>query len=104
MTAVVVTPVADLATDLERLAELFNAGMDKYEVSCCLQSKIPGLFGEDLWDAWLPYAAAVKRVDAFQCAGLDAHAQTVQRGAAETALKVLLDAAAPTMRQEVRSV
>lgn len=102
MTAVV-APVADLASDLERLAEMFNAGMDEYAASHCLQPKVPGLFGEDAWAAFLVYATAIKRVDAFQCAGLDEHAQIVQAGTATDALKVLLAAAVPTTCQEVRS-
>ena len=73
-------------------------------MSVVRETKVPGLFGEDAWTAFLAYAGAIKRLDAFRTAGLDDHAQAVQDGAADSALRVLLDAAAPTdTRQEVHT-
>ncbi len=64
MSAVAEAPVADLATNLERLADLYIAGeLDETETFMSLDEMVPDLFGEDLWDAFESYATALRLRD-----------------------------------------
>lgn len=110
MTAVAEAPVADLATDLERLADLFIGG-EQDEVRTCLKliDLCPHLFGEDLWLAWEDYVAAVRLRDDVSLGvrdwtavneyllGPDKTEMAIQEAAerADDALRVLLAAGEP---------